>query len=81
MGLRKLYTCDNGNSVLKLRARPDDLCVKILWENSKGYQMHAFHYLTPEDVVAMRDALNAWLDWRDDMENEGCRCPRYRPRG
>ena len=81
MGLRRLYTRDNGNSVLKVRARPDDLCVKIIWENSKGRQMHAFHYLTAEDAVGLRDALNRWLDWRDDRENGELRCRRYRPRG
>ena len=81
MGLRRLYTRDNGNSTMKVRARPDDLCVKIIWTNSKGRQMHAFHYLTVDDATELRDALNRWLDWRDDRENEGYRCRRFLQRG
>ena len=81
MGLRRLYTPEQGNSTMKVRARPDDLCVKISWTNSKGRQMHAFHYLTADDATELRDALNRWLDWRDDRENEGYRCRRFRPRG
>ena len=62
--MKKVYEHRSERDSLKLRGSGDSLYVKVIYTANSGKVYCHYHKLTYDEVLEMRDGIDAWVDSR-----------------